>query len=455
MRLLTRPGRRRLRDDLARAATSASAACSERKDEVFWIEDGGLHRGHQEHRLRRRRARRPQGPPHRRAVLHEPIAEKADFWRALPRDARRAATPSSACWSASRACGASTPATAGSSRPCGSSAAILAPQRPPAGSRRQDLGDPRDAAGALVLRAAVGVGLSAARRRRAAAAMRARSAAAIAATSAGRTSEALRQRREHVAHVAVGHRGEDRPAARRGTRRSCRGSGPRATPAGRSCMGRNSRSAERISATVSRWASSPRVRTKAWRRGDRAVRGGQLAGEVQLDRGPRARDRRRSARAIAWTRKTCERGSTSRPGATPPSSRRRSARAPQVLAEVGVHRAGVDDPEDARRRAARRARREVVGSKPIGMPVDRDARGQLGHRGAHARGGLGRGHDDRRRRRERAPHPPQVERRCGRLGATRISSSAQGSSRSATHGTPSARATRAPANAVSYGRQDA
>ena len=43
-------------------------------------------------------------------------------------------------------------------------------------------------------------------------------------------------------------------AARRGTRRSSPGRSSRAVPRGRSCMGRKSRSADRMSATVSSWA---------------------------------------------------------------------------------------------------------------------------------------------------------------------------------------------------------
>ena len=45
--------------------------------------------------------------------------------------------------------------------------------------------------------------------------------------------------------------------------------------------------------------------------------------------------------------------------------------------------------------------------------------------------------------------------RCSAVGCTRISSSAQGSSRSAIQGRPSACERRAPASAVSYGTQDA
>ena len=67
--------------------------------------------------------------------------------------------------------------------------------------------------------------------------------------------------------------------------------------------------------------------------------------------------------------------------------------------------------------------------------------------------GLGRGHDDRRGARQRAAHPTAGRGRGGRaVGYRRISSSAHGSSRSATHGSPSSAASRAPAQRRLVGR---
>ena len=73
----------------------------------------------------------------------------------------------------------------------------------------------------------------------------------------------MRQRREHVAHVAVGHRGQDRPARRevlvRLVRDQARAAARRAGRAWEGTAGRR----ERISASVSRWRSSPWLRTKS------------------------------------------------------------------------------------------------------------------------------------------------------------------------------------------------
>ena len=107
-------------------------------------------------------------------------------------------------------------------------------------------------------------------------------------TSAGRTTRRLRQRREHVAHVAVRHGGEDRPPGGEVLVGLVRDQpGARARPAGRASAGTAGRR-ERISATRLAMVEQPGLRTKAWPVGHGAVGVGQLAREVQLDR-PRER----------------------------------------------------------------------------------------------------------------------------------------------------------------------
>ena len=104
----------------------------------------------------------------------------------------------------------------------------------------------------------------------------------------------------------------------------------------------------------------------------------------------------------------------------------------------------MDDPELAVRAHAGHARRSPrprsrSGSRPRAVRKRRKLREQPPH-------GFRRAHHDRRCRSERAPMRSRSRRRWNPLGYTIISSSAQGSPRSATHGLPSRRDSSAPAS---------
>ena len=183
--------------------------------------------------------------------------------------------------------------------------------------------------------------------------------------------------------------------------------------------------------------------------GHRAVGRAERAGEHQLD--PAAQGRiADSSDSIASTRKTCERVRMSRPGQVPPSTRRLR----RVRRTSSPRSVCIDPVWTMRKTPGTRgdgSAPKSSGSKPIGIPATGRS-SQLRHRAAQRAW----------RPRARPSRPPTrsiARGACGacralgepRSGAARISSSAHGSSRSATQGLPSSRATRIPANAVSYG----
>jgi len=235
------------------------------------------------------------------------------------------------------------------------------------------------------------------------------------AVDVGRPHERrLRQRRQHVTHVAVRYGGEDRAAGGEVLERLV---GDQARPAARRQVVHREeqevgRAHQRDRLAVAEQAGrTDEVAALA----DGAVAGRQLAGQVELDP-PRERRVGRD-RALDRLRDEHVRARDdvqARGGAAEQAAAR--ARAAQVLAEIRVHRAGVDDPE--RLAGPRRRRRDEVG----GLVADRDrghAAGELGHRRLHALGRLGGGHDHRRRGRQGPPHLAEHARvvQAGRLRA--------------------------------------
>ena len=169
--------------------------------------------------------------------------------------------------------------------------------------------------------------------------------------------------------------------------------------------------------------------------------------------GRAAMDRAASTSAIACRRKTCERVRMSMPGNAPPSTRRR-----RLVRRRRIPRSVCSDPvwtmrnTPSSRGAAEKAKSS--GSKPIGMPVTtRGASPGIACRTRAAASGAAITIADALASARRICRRSSA--RCAALGYRRISSSAHGSSRSATHGFPSASASRAPAQAVSYGAHDA
>ena len=76
----------------SRDAQRAVGGFRERPNEVFWLEDGAYIEDDPAHRVRGGRARRPEGAPHRRLLLHDPSKEKEEYWkRYWARRARREA----------------------------------------------------------------------------------------------------------------------------------------------------------------------------------------------------------------------------------------------------------------------------------------------------------------------------------------------------------------------------
>jgi hypothetical protein len=134
------------------------------------------------------------------------------------------------------------------------------------------------------------------------------------------------------------------------------------------------------------------------------VLGGELAGEMQLDRaGELGVGRQRRHEEHGRAREDVQ--AASRPAEQPPPG----PRAAQVVAERRVQGSRVHDPEDVAG-LGDGAVREVGAVEADRDAGGHDAIGELGERRAHARRGLRGGHHDRGRGRQRPAHRADIER---------------------------------------------